>query len=213
MSSMIIFDRDAKEMLDYERIFRRFFRIFLITFATLIVSLSLRSHPNGLPFQPLKYGGASAHSNVALFALFNCTSDALRVKADREKQAIEKYQSEMKRLMNYGIVSGALVATGAVLTSGWLGLMTIPVSYYFVTWEGLISDAYNYEIQLANQYYERDEFECEAAAKKLDEELQYVDEAERNIHFEFGSGSIQYQFLDIYSVPQGSVTLEHIRGS
>ena len=68
-------------------------------------------------------------------------------------------------------------------------------------------------MQAASDYFEEEQSKCVTMAEKLDEELRYADESERNIHFSFASGSIQYNFLDISPVPNGSVTLEHIRGN
>lgn len=74
-----------------------------------------------------------------------------------------------------------------------------------------INRTFDYDSLTASQKLNADKFDCEKEARKLDEELRYIDEAERNIHFEFGSGAIQYGFLNINSSPKTKVSVQLIR--
>ena len=85
------------------------------------------------------------------------------------------------------------------------------MDYYFDCRRREADKTFDGEVTSAELTLNKDKFECEVAAKNLEEELRYVDEAERNIHFNFGLGSVQYNFLDITDFPKTKVTVQHIR--
>jgi len=213
MSSITICGPDSEDHVDYVKAFRRVLKFFLILSTVFTVSLSFRNQPKEATFQLLNYSGTSAHSNLALFVLNDCVARSAREKIFREGVAKEKKDKKMTSLENYGFTAGAIITTGAFLTEGWVGLLGIPTAYYFISWEREISNQFDQEMRAANDYFEEEQSKCVMVAEKVDEELRYADESERNIHFSFESGSIQYNFLDISPVPNGSVTLEHIRGN
>ena len=213
MSSITVCEPKLEQHPSYVNLCRRVFRNSLILSAILVLAFSLSTEPNKLESNPFIHNGASAHSNLALFILQECVSRAQREQIFREEVAKANKDREMTRLENYAFTAGGIVTAGALLTEGWGSLLGIPTAYYFISWEREIYAKYEQEMKAAVEYSEAEQDKCEDVAKLIDEELRYVDEAERNIHFEFASGSTQYHFLDISPAPNGSVTLEHIRSN
>lgn len=213
MSSITVCEPKLEQHPSYVNLCRRVFRYSLILSAILVFAFSLSTEPNKLDSYPFKYNGASAHSNLALIIFNECVARVGREQLFREEMAKENKDREMKSLENYAFTAGGIVTVGAILTEGWGALLGIPTAYYFLSWEREISDRFDRKMNDASEYYWDEHANCERDAERLDEELRYVDEAERNIHFEFASGSTQYHFLDISPAPSGSVTLEHIRSN
>ena len=210
MSSITICGPDSENHVDYVKAFRRVLKLFLVIATVLIFSLSLKNETIKRAIQPLNYSGASAHSNTALFMFNDCMAQAqidLR-KATRIAEVAK--EAESLRLKRYGVTYSGIVTVGALLTEGLLG---IPVGIYLIDWDQEISKIYDQSVSDAVSNYDNAARNCSEQAQKLDEELRYVDESERNIHFEFASGSIQYGFLNISPTPKGHVSLVHIRGN
>ena len=113
----------------------------------------------------------------------DCVARSAREKTFREIVAKEKKDREMTSLENCGFTAGAIITTGAFLTEGWAGLLGIPTAYYFISWEREISNQFDQEMQAASDYFEEEQSKCVTMAEKLDEELCYADESERNILF------------------------------
>ena len=213
MSSITSCDPDRKDHMDYVKAFRRVLKLFLVIATVLIFSLSLKNQTIKRAIQPLNFSGASAHSNTALFMFNDCMAQAqidLR-KATRIAEVAK--EAESLRLKRYGVTYSGIVTVGALLTEGLLGLLGIPVGIYLIDWDQEISKIYDQSVSDAVSNYDNAARNCSEQAQKLDEELRYVDESERNIHFEFASGSIQYGFLNISPTPKGHVSLVHIRGN
>ena len=210
MSSITICGPDSEDHVDYVKAFRRVLKLFLVIATVLIFSLSLKNETIKRAILPLNFSGASAHSNTALFMFNDCMAQAqidLR-KATRIAEVAK--EAESLRLKKYGVTYSGIITVGALLTEGLLG---IPVGIYLIDWDQEISKIYDQSVSDAVSNYDNAARNCSEQAQKLDEELRYVDESERNIHFEFGSGSIQYGFLNISPTPKGHVSLVHIRGN
>lgn len=210
MSSITSCGPDRKDHVDYVRAFRRVLKLFLVIATVLIFSLSLKNQTIKRAIQPLNFSGASAHSNTVLFILNDCMAQAqidLR-KATRIAEVAK--EAESLRLKKYGVTYSGIITVGALLTEGLLG---IPVGIYLIDWDQEISKIYDQSVSDAVSNYDNAARNCSEKAQKSDEELRYVDESERNIHFEFWSGSIQYGFLNISPTPTGHVSLVHIRGN
>ncbi|MDP4784148.1 MAG: hypothetical protein NWS78_12625 [Gammaproteobacteria bacterium] len=213
MSSITICGPESEDHVDYVKAFRRVLKLFLVVATVLIFSLSLKNETIKRAIQPLNFSGASAHSNTALFIFNDCMAQAqidLR-KATRIAEVAK--EAESLRLKRYGVTYSGIITVGALLTEGLLGLLGIPVGIYLIDWDQEISKIYDQSVSDAVSNYDNAARNCSEQAQKLDEELRYVDESERNIHFEFASGSIQYGFLNISPTPKGHVSLVHIRGN
>ena len=213
MSSITIYEPKLEQHPSYVNLFRRVFRYSLILSTILVLAFSLSTEPNKLESNPFIHNGASAHSNLALIMFNECVARVGREQLFRETIAKKNKDREMESLENYAFTAVGIVTVGTILTEGWGALLGIPTAYYFLSWEREISDRFDQEMKDASDYYWDEHAKCEHDAERIDEELRYVDEAERNIHFEFASGSTQYHFLDISPAPSGSVTLEHIRSN
>ena len=213
MSSITICGPDNEDHVDYVKAFRRVLKLFLVIATVLILSLSLKNETIKRAIQPLNFNGASAHSNTALFMFNDCMAQAqidLR-KATRIAEVAK--EAESLRLKRYGVTYSGIVTVGALLTEGLLGLLGVPVGIYLIDWDQEISKIYDQSVSDAVSNYDNAARNCSEQAQKLDEELRHVEESERNIHFEFASGSIQYGFLNISPTPKGHVSLVHIRGN
>jgi len=213
MSSITICGLDSEDHVDYVKEFRRVFNLSLVIATVLIFSLSFKSETIERAIQPLNFSGVSAHSNVALFLLNECMEIAQIDLRSATRIAELTKETESLRLKKYGVAYSGIITVGALLTEGMLGLLGVPVSIYLIEWDQEISKIYDQSVSDAVSSYDNAAINCSEQAQKLDEELRYVDESERNIHFEFGSGSIQYGFLNISPTPKGHVSLVHIRGN
>jgi len=213
MSSITICGLDSEDHVDYVKEFRRVFNLSLVIATVLIFSLSFKSETIERAIQPLYFSSASAHSNVALFLLNECMEKAQIDLRSATRIAELMKEAESLRLKKYGVAYSGIITVGALLTEGMLGLLGVPVSIYLIEWDLEISKIYDQSVSDAVSSYDNAAINCSEQAQKLDEELRYVDESERNIHFEFGSGSIQYGFLNISPTPKGHVSLVHIRGN
>jgi len=213
MSSITICGLDSEDHVDYVKEFRRVFNLSLVIATVLIFSLSFKSETIERAIQPLYFSSASAHSNVALFLLNECMEKAQIDLRSATRIAELTKEAESLRLKKYGVAYSGIITVGALLTEGMLGLLGVPVSIYLIEWDQEISKIYDQSVSDAVSNYDNAAINCSEQAQKLDEELRYVDESERNIHFEFGSGSIQYGFLNISPTPKGHVSLVHIRGN
>ena len=152
-----------------------------------------------------------AHSNEALWVLIDCENRAESRHEDRVMKATEKRDKDLDLTDKWETL--ALVAVGIygtffrVDTNG----VEIPIEKYYDAQRKSINRTLDYEILASSQKLNADEYDCEKEARKLDEDLRYVDEAERNIHFEFGSGEIQYGLLNTAPTPNTNVSVELIR--
>lgn len=154
---------------------------------------------------------AHAQSNEVLWMLRDCDERADSRYEDRVMQAQEKRNMERDLIRNQDFYSNLAIDFLTIRLDIPDDIPEELLEYYFDYRSRVADSTYDYEITSAMQTLNKDKFECEVAAKKLEEELRYVDESERHIHFNFGSGSDQLNFLNISAFPKTKVTVQHIR--
>lgn len=152
-----------------------------------------------------------AQSNEVLWVLRDCDERADSRHEDRVMQAQEKRNMERDLIRNNDFYLNLAIDLLSIRLDIADDIPEGLLEYYFDYRSKEADSTYDYEITSSMQTLNKDKFECEVAAKNLEEELRYVDEAERQIHFNFGSGSDQLNFLNISAFPKTKVTVQHIR--
>ena len=152
-----------------------------------------------------------AQSNEVLWVLRDCDERADSRHEDRVMQAQEKRNMERDLIRNNDFYLNLAIDLLSIRLDIADDIPEGFLEYYFDYRSKEADSTYDYEITSSMQTLNKDKFECEVAAKNLEEELRYVDEAERQIHFNFGSGSDQLNFLNISDFPKTKVTVQHIR--
>ena len=152
-----------------------------------------------------------AQSNEVLWVLRDCDERADSRHEDRVMQAQEKRNMERDLIRNNDFYLNLAIDLLSIRFDIADDIPEGLLEYYFDYRSKEADSTYEYEITSSMQTLNKDKFECEVAAKNLEEELRYVDEAERQIHFNFGSGSDQLNFLNISAFPKTKVTVQHIR--
>lgn len=150
------------------------------------------------------------------------SSEALWMLRDCDERADSRHEDRVRKAQVKRNAENDLINKQELFSNITLDILTISarmdddpaeevLDYYFNYRRREADKTYDDEVISAEITLNKDKFECEVAARKLDEELRYVDEAERNIHFNFGLGSVQYNFLDISPFPKTKVTVQHVR--